>query len=227
MTEPPTSLELSVDTASALTSIALTREGRLDAEQTWDAGRDQSRQLLPAIDALLAQRALSKDDLHAVFVSIGPGTYAGIRVGISTAKGLAFGLDIPIVGVGRLEIEAFAFESYGGPVVAIHRAGRSSYAWAAYSADPAWRELSPPTMVLSADLVGALPDPALATGDIDDELAAQLQQRGLRVATGAAAVRRASLLAELAWRRLARGDLDDPNSLEPLYLREPAIGPQS
>jgi tRNA threonylcarbamoyladenosine biosynthesis protein TsaB len=77
------------------------------------------------------------------------------------------------------------------------------------------------------ELVALLPDGAFVTGDIDDELAARLTQRGLRFATGAATVRRASLLAEIAWRRLAAGDADDPNSLEPLYLREPAIGPQS
>jgi tRNA A37 threonylcarbamoyladenosine modification protein TsaB len=59
------SLELSIDTASSLASIALTREGRLVAEQTWDCGRHHSAQLLPAIDALLTQRAFSKDDLRA------------------------------------------------------------------------------------------------------------------------------------------------------------------
>jgi tRNA A37 threonylcarbamoyladenosine modification protein TsaB len=62
------------------------------------------------------------------------------------------------------------------------------------------------------------------TGDVDDALAGQLRERGLRVATGAAGIRRASLLAELGWRRLQAGRTDDPNSLEPLYLREPRSG---
>jgi tRNA threonylcarbamoyladenosine biosynthesis protein TsaB len=227
MTPDVQSLDLSIDTASALASIALTREGRLVAEQTWDCGRDQSRQLLPAIDAMLSQRGCSKSDLRAVFVCIGPGTYAGVRVGLSTAKGLSLGLGLPIVGVGRLEIEAFAFASYDRPVVAVHKAGRSDYAWAAYTANPAWRELSAPRMTPAGELVDAIPDGALVTGDIDDDLAARLSARGLHVARGAAAIRRATLLAELAWRRLAEGDADDPNSLEPLYLREPVIGPQS
>lgn len=224
------SLELSIDTASALASIALTREGRLIAEQTWDCGRDQSRQLLPAIDALLTQRGFSKDDLRAIFVCIGPGTYGGIRIGVSTAKGLSFGLTLPLVGVGRLEIDAYAFAAVGGPVVAVHKSGRSDFAWACYEvtgpppSPSGWRELSAPRLTPKEALAGELPDGAFVTGDIDDELAEQLRARGLRFAAGAATIRRASLLAELAWRRLAVGSTDDPNSLEPLYLREPAIG---
>jgi tRNA threonylcarbamoyladenosine biosynthesis protein TsaB len=226
-----TSLELSIDTASALASIALTRKAALVAEQTWDCGRDQSRQLLPAIDALLTQRGVTKDDLRAIFVCIGPGTYAGVRVGMSTAKGLAFGLNVPLVGVGRLEIEAYAFASYAGPVVAVHKAGRNDFAWAAYAwtlgAGGERRELSAPRLTPKDEIVALLPEGSFVTGDVDDELAAQLTKRGLRFASGAATARRASLLAEIAWGRLAAGDTDDPNSLEPLYLREPAIGPQS
>ena len=222
----PDSLELSIDTASALASIALSREGRLVAELTWECRREHSRQLLPAIDALLARQSLSKDELRAIFVCIGPGTYAGVRVGVSTAKGLAFGLALPLAGVGRLEIEAYAFAAAGGLVVAVHKAGRADFAWAAYAADPQWHELSPPRLTANDALAGELPAGALVTGEIDDALAEELRERGLRVVRGAAAVRRASLLAELGWRRLEAGRTDDPNSLEPLYLREPAIGPQ-
>ena len=220
------SLELSLDTASALASIALTREGRLLAEQTWDCDRDQSRQLLPAIDALLTQRSLSKGDLRAIFVCIGPGTYGGIRIGVSTAKGLSFGLALPLVGVGRLEIDAYAFAAAGGPIVAVHKSGRSDFAWAVYEGDPDWRDLSAPRLTPKEELVDALPAGALVTGDIDNELAEQLRSRGRRFASGAATIRRAALLAELGWRRLSAGATDDPSSLEPLYLREPAIGPQ-
>ncbi len=226
MTIEAQSLELSIDTTSGLASIALTNEGRLIAEQTWECGRDQSRQLLPAIDALLTSRGLSKDDLRAIFICIGPGTYGGVRVGVSTAKGLSFGLELPLVGVGRLEVDAYAFASHGGPVVAVHKSGRNDFAWACYAADPDWHELLAPRLTPKDELIDMLPDGALVTGDIDDDLADQLRARALRFATGAATIRRAALLAELAWRRLAAGETDDPNSLEPLYLREPAIGPQ-
>lgn len=222
----PDPLELSIDTASELASIALSREGRLVAEETWHAGRDHGRQLLPAIDALLTGRRTAKEALTAVFVCTGPGGYAGVRTGVSTAKGLAYGLEVPLVGVGRLEIEAYAFAATVGPVVAVHRAGRSDLAWAAYTAHTDWRELSPPRLSPPDALAAALPRDALVTGEIEDTLAEELAARGHRVVRGEEALRRVSLLAELGWRRLARGETDDPKSLVPLYLREPAIGPQ-
>ena len=227
MTEETSQLELSLDTASDMATIALSREGRLLAELTWLCVRDHSRQLLPAVDGLLTRQETTKHDLTAVFVCIGPGTYGGLRTGVSTAKALAFGLEQPIVGVGRLEIEAYAFAATGAPVVAVHRAGRGELAWAAYSAGPEWRELMPPQTCKPDELVERLPAAALVTGEVDDALIAALAERGHRVVRGTATVRRAGLLAELGWGRLQAGQSDDPKSLVPLYLREPAIGPQS
>lgn len=219
-------LELAIDTASDMASIALSREGVLEAEQTWLCRRDHSRQLLPAIDALLARQAVSKADLTAFYVCLGPGSYAGLRAGMSVAKGLSFGLELPLCGVGRLEVEAHAFAATGGTIVAVHRAGRREIAWAAYAADPDWREVAPPALVPAGEVADALPGGALVTGDADDDLAAALVSRGHRVVRGAATVRRAAVLAELGWVRLQSGRADDPKTLVPLYLREPAIGPQ-
>jgi tRNA threonylcarbamoyl adenosine modification protein YeaZ len=219
-------LELSLDTASDIASVAVSRQGALLAELTWQCGRDHSRQLLPAVDGLLGRLAASKEGLAAVFVCTGPGAYAGLRAGISTAKGLAFALELPLVGLGRLEIEAYAFAAAALPVVAVHRAGRDELAWAAYAADPHWHELSPPRLTRPDQLSALLPPNAIITGEVDETLAAALAERGYRVVRGAATVRRAALLGELGWRRLQTGLTDDPNSLVPLYLREPAIGPQ-
>lgn len=225
-------LELSLDTASEVASIALSRRGRAFAGHAWEAGREHGRQLLPAVDALLRKERVTKDDLTAVFVDIGPGSYAGLRAGVSTAKALAFALELPLVGVGRLEIEAYlpvhqadVQRDASVTVVALHRAGRRDIAWAAYRAGPEWRELRSPRLVRRDELLDALPAGALVTGEIDNELAAALAQRGHRVDPGAPE-RRAALLAELGWRRLQAGRTDDPKTLVPLYLREPAIGPQ-
>jgi tRNA threonylcarbamoyl adenosine modification protein YeaZ len=220
-------LELSIDSASAMTSIALSRDGILNSEVTWDCERDHTRQLLPAIDSLLITSGLAKADLAAIFVCVGPGSYGGLRAGLSAAKGLADALDLPVAGVGRLEIEAHAYAAVGGPVAAVHRAGRSQLAWATYAAEPEWREVAPPRLGSPDELASTLPGRSLVTGDIDNELAAALTERGHRVVRGAATMRHAALLAELGAQRLRAGRADDRNSLAPLYLREPAIGPQS
>lgn len=226
MMETSEPLELSLDTASDIASIALSREGRLLAELTWHCGRDHSRQLLPAVEGLLGRHDATKDDLTALSVCIGPGSYAGLRAGVSTAKGLAFALELPLAGVGRLEIEAYAFAGTGAPVVAVHRAGRSELAWAAYVADPNWRELTPPRLSPSEALLEALPASSLVTGEVDEALAAALAERGHRLVRGAATLRRAALLAELGWLRLQAGEAVDAKALAPLYLRPPATGPQ-
>ena len=226
MMETSEPLELSLDTASDIASIALSREGRLLAELTWHCGRDHSRQLLPAVESLLGRHDAAKDDLTALSVCIGPGSYAGLRAGVSTAKGLAFALELPLAGVGRLEIEAYAFAATGAPVVAVHRAGRSELAWAGYVADPDWRELTPPRLSPSEALLDALPAAALVTGEVDEALAAALAERGHRLVRGAATLRRAALLAELGWGRLQAGEAVDAKALAPLYLRAPATGPR-
>ena len=125
-------MELSIDTASDWASIAVSDEGRLLGEMTWRCERQHSVQLLPSIQALLARLGVDKGDLRRVFVCIGPGGYAGLRVGVSTAKGLAFALKASVVGVGRLEAEAYQFAACGRPICAIHRAGRGEVAWAVY-----------------------------------------------------------------------------------------------
>jgi tRNA threonylcarbamoyladenosine biosynthesis protein TsaB len=219
-------LELAIDTASDMASIALSRQGALLAELTWHCGREHSRQLIPAIDSLLQRAGTTKEALSAIFVDIGPGSYAGVRSGVSSAKALAFGLQVPLAGVGRLEIEAYAFAATGATIDALHRAGRNDIAWAAYMAEPSWRELVAPGLTPRTNIAANLPSNALIVGEIDDDLSAELVDYAHHVTRGNATVRRAALLAELGWRRLEAGRTDDPKSLVPLYLREPAIGPQ-
>ncbi len=218
-------MELSIDTASEVASVALSREGDLQAETTWRCRRNHTVELLPTIDALLAQGAVDRADLTAVFVCTGPGMYTGLRVGVSTAKGLAYALGLPALGVGRLELDAYPHAAFPGPVVAVHRAGRGELAWAAYRADP-WREVVAPRLSDPEALVRWARRRTLFVGEIDDALAERLRESGkATVASPAAATRRAGALAELAYARLAVGRSDDVALLRPVYLRPPAITP--
>ena len=222
-------MELSLDTASDWAGIALSEEGRLLAELTWHCPRRHSVELMPAVEGLLQRMALSKDQLTAVFVCTGPGGYASLRVGVSTAKGLAFALSIPLVGVGRLEVEAYAHSSHPHPgaLCPLHLAGRREVAWALYKGPASeWQEVSPPRMSPIDDLPRLAPEDTLFCGEDIERLASELAQRGVEPARMAPGLRRPSHLAALGWRRLSAGLSDDPRSLVPLYLREPAIGPQ-
>ena len=82
-------MELTIDTASALASVAITEAGHLVAELSWSAGRGHAADLLPNIERVLQSGGASRTAIDAIFVNRGPGGYAGLRVGISTALALA------------------------------------------------------------------------------------------------------------------------------------------
>ncbi len=193
---------------------------------TWHTQRNHSVELLPNIDRMLAEAGRTKRDVEAVFVDIGPGGYAGLRVGVSIAKALAHGLGVPIAGVGRLELDAHAVaaEAAGRRIVAIHAAGRGEAAWAAYRGDGGWREEAPPRIDRRDAFHAAIGAGDAVTGDVDAELADAIQRAGAVALS--AHHHRVVALAELGHARLAAGRIDDAATLVPLYLRAPAIGPQ-
>jgi tRNA threonylcarbamoyladenosine biosynthesis protein TsaB len=220
-------MELSIDTASALASIALSKNGSVIAERTWRCERNHTIELLPAIDALLRANGAGITDLTAVFVTTGPGMYTGLRVGIAVGKGLAHALGIPMAGVGRLELDAYPHRAFAGDIVAVHQAGRGELAWATYHDGP-WRELTAPQLSKARELAGAISERTLFTGEIDEALTGLLRDElgDLAVIAESGAPGRAAGLAYLGWRRLQSGG-DEPALLHPVYLRPPAIGPQA
>jgi tRNA threonylcarbamoyladenosine biosynthesis protein TsaB len=225
-------MELSIDTASEFASIALSREGRVEEERTWRCERNHTVELLPAIDRLISEAGIEKGELSVVFVSLGPGMYTGLRVGISIAQGVARALGIPALGVGRLELDAYPHAEHRGPVVAVHRAGRGELAWAVYegrSKEPGarsqeWRELVAPRLSKAEELAAQVPEGALVVGEVDEALAATL--RGRASIAEPSAEGRARALAVLGYARLSAGETVEPALLRPVYLRPPAIGPQ-
>src|SRR5688572_2811662 len=125
---------LALDTASDIAGVAIVEHGVMLGEVTWQARQSHSRQLLPSVDWLLGQVARSKEQVGSIFVCTGPGSYAGMRVGISTAKALSFALDASVIGIGRLAAEALPIvEATGTRVVPVQAAGRAELAWAAYA----------------------------------------------------------------------------------------------
>jgi tRNA threonylcarbamoyladenosine biosynthesis protein TsaB len=152
--------------------------------------------------------------------------YTGLRVGVSTAQGLAYALRLPVLGLGRLELDAYQHAAFPGRIVAVHRAGRGELAWAAYRSRP-WRQITAPRLDWPAEVVRRARGRTLFCGEVDEELGnAAAEALGARVviASAAASVRRAAFLAELGQRRLAAGEGGDAASLRVVYLRPPVIG---
>lgn len=100
---------LAIDTACNLARVALTEDGKLCKEITVDDKRRHSVKLLPAIETLLAQCGTEPKDLDLIAVTKGPGSFTGLRIGVVTAKTMAYALHIPLVGVNTLDAIAASF----------------------------------------------------------------------------------------------------------------------
>jgi tRNA threonylcarbamoyl adenosine modification protein YeaZ len=219
-------VELSIEAASDDVGVALSVDGVVVLMATWETRQNHSVELLPNIDRLLTEAGRRKDDIAAVFVDVGPGGYAGLRVGVSVAKALAHALNVPVAGIGRLELDALAVASEGGArrIVAVHRAGRGEVAWAAYRSNGATcdQELAP-RISKPAELQAEIARDDDVTGDIDDDTVAAITRAGAVAVS--AHQHRVVTLARAGHARLLAQRLDDATALVPLYLRAPAIGP--
>jgi tRNA threonylcarbamoyladenosine biosynthesis protein TsaB len=120
--------------------VALLDEEALLAEFTLNIRKTHSERLMPLIDALLKESAVEREQLQAVAVAAGPGSFTGIRIGVSTARALAQGLAIPAVGVSTLQALAEAVPSPGALVCPLLDARRNEVYSALYR-----REAVPPS----------------------------------------------------------------------------------
>ena len=96
-------LILSIETSGAACSVALSR-GAILGELTLDDSSSQSSMLVPAVESIFRKCDVNMDECEAVAVSGGPGSYTGLRIGVSTAKGICYGLGKPLLAVGTLDI---------------------------------------------------------------------------------------------------------------------------
>lgn len=109
-------LTLGFDTATDVGTIGLIDGEEVIGEFTFGADESQSERLLPSIDLLMEESNLDISDVEKIGVSRGPGSFTGLRIGISTAKGLAHGLEIPLVGVPLTTCYYTRVEHFPGPV---------------------------------------------------------------------------------------------------------------
>jgi tRNA threonylcarbamoyladenosine biosynthesis protein TsaB len=229
---------LALDTATRTSGIALFDGRALIAELNWHSSDGQTSELMPRLVQLMAWHGLQPPDLACIAVSLGPGSFTGLRVALSAAKGMALAHQLPLVGVPTLDATAFPHVGRAEPVCAIVEAGRSRVYWATYRPGPAtaieqatpvglgpWQGWHTPAMLSTVEeMATAVHETTVFAGELVPEARLQLGARlgALAVlAPPTAATRRAGYLAELGWRRWQEGQVADPASLSPIYLREP------
>lgn len=147
---------LNIETSGRICSAALTRDGVLETQYEDKEGMAHATRLAPFVESLMEDVTRRDEKLDAVAVSIGPGSYTGLRIGLSLAKGLAYGLNVPLIGVDTLQIMAvkamFRNMDWQGDeiLVPMMDARRMEVYTAAY--DFALNEILPPqAMIIDAD----------------------------------------------------------------------------
>jgi tRNA threonylcarbamoyladenosine biosynthesis protein TsaB len=208
---------LALDTSTAIAGLAL-YDGRVAGEITWYSGRNHSVELMPQVEALMRLKGVHPSHLEAIAAATGPGSYTGLRVGLSAAKGLCLSLEIPMVGVPTLDVLAEPHRETGIPVMAVLDAGRRRYATAVY--DRGSGEFGRSGSIIgmrAAEIVAALGGEILLCGDLEELRGIELPA-GVRLASPASSLRRAGFLAEIAWRRYRAGEAQDPKTVEAFYL---------
>lgn len=114
------SLILCIETGTDVCSVGIARDGELLSLRESDEGRDHARKVGVFVDELLRETGIAPDDLDAVAVGKGPGSYTGLRIGVSFAKGLCYGLRKPLLAVGSLDaLVEVAREDYEAGILAV------------------------------------------------------------------------------------------------------------
>lgn len=100
---------LNIETSGTICSVALSRNGKVISFKETDTEKSHASLLTPFIDEILKSAGIKFSELNAICVSKGPGSYTGLRIGVSTAKGIAYAMDLPLIGISTLEILANGF----------------------------------------------------------------------------------------------------------------------
>jgi tRNA threonylcarbamoyladenosine biosynthesis protein TsaB len=163
--------------------------------------------------------------MEGIAIALGPGGFSALRVGLSVAKGLAIATDIPTVGVKTLEAEACPHAARGIPICPSLPAGRSQVAWALFRKDgDDLRQMKDERLNTLEELVEAVTERVIFCGEAAPGLVDLLRSTDAEVVADFSPQARLEALAVIGESRLARGEHDDVESLQPFYLRPPSIG---
>jgi tRNA threonylcarbamoyladenosine biosynthesis protein TsaB len=214
---------LGIDSSSKTASAALADGDTLLAQMTVNNGLTHSHTLLPMIQSLLTAAGAGPRDLRGIAVTIGPGSFTGLRIGLATAQALAFP-DLPCAGVSSLEAAAYGAVHMGGLILSVMDARRSQFYNAVFQSNgKTLTRIQPDCAAAIDDLFDSAEEPPVLTGDGAETVFQYRAERNrpvritppeLRCVSGWSVCRCALPLFE-------SGQTVPPEQLRPVYLRMP------
>jgi tRNA threonylcarbamoyladenosine biosynthesis protein TsaB len=218
-------LVLGIDTCTARSSVALATQDGVLASASLGRPTGHGGFLAPAVDFCLGQARVSIGDVAGVAVSVGPGLFTGMRVGIATAQSIAHARRLPVVGLASLDLLAFRVRHVRRPICAVLDAKRRELFWAFYRSAPGGVQRVGEFRVGPAEkLAGELEaerEDVLCVGDGAIAQRALLESAGAEVSSSPSLAHPdAESLVELALPRFMREETQRPEDLRPVYLRK-------
>lgn len=218
---------LAIDSSAVCASAAVADDGRVKAEYRAENGLTHSQTLLPMIDEIMKMLHMTADDLDAVAVTSGPGSFTGLRIGSATAKGICLAADKPLIEIPTLEALAFSHYEFPGYCAPIMDARRQQVYTCTYrfenglpiKADEARAE----DIKEYAAKLNTLDMPVLITGDgvpVYRNILEELLTVGHKYAAGFCDRVSAGAAAVLACEYYKQGLLSDADTHAPVYLRK-------
>ena len=207
---------LAVETSTLAGGAALLDGELVVGEYALDVSATHSERLMGAIDRLLTDAGWTVRDLEGLAVSVGPGSFTGLRIGLSTVKGLALALSIPIVAVPTLDAMAALLPFAALPVCPVLDARKrevyaSLYRWDGAGMHRVWEYLA----IAPSDLARRLEEPVIVLGDAADQIHSPYARRIRPARRGPSP----ASVGALGYVRLTIGDTVRPADLVPIYLR--------
>jgi tRNA threonylcarbamoyladenosine biosynthesis protein TsaB len=213
---------LGLDTSAYVNAVGLCDGRRVLADATFPAKTDSLEQIVDNIDSVLKGAGLTLDKVQGIGVGLGPGSWTGIRVGVTVGKMLAFSTGKPVSGVPTLEALAYTVRDQARPVCAVISVGAGDAVYAGFY------RVGDDKITRDGDyyigdikgLAALIKEPCVLVGECAPSHTAAIAResgmdiKGIEAGPGGAAV------ACLAAQRLMRGESDDALSLTPLYLKE-------
>ncbi|MFP4475189.1 MAG: tRNA (adenosine(37)-N6)-threonylcarbamoyltransferase complex dimerization subunit type 1 TsaB [Desulfatibacillaceae bacterium] len=215
---------LAVDTAAETYSVALAEDGVLVVEMNGNRARTHARHVMRAVEALYAQAGVGPKDLDGLAVTIGPGSFTGLRIGVATVQGLATALELDVAPVMTLDVLAAQAGGMGDTVWAAMDARRGQVYVARYYFTSLGMEKPEPEKALDPHrwLQDVAPRDLLVGDGVAAyrELVGKCMGPAVRVAPESANMPRAATVARLGQAVFERGAGLAPDRLEPVYLRQ-------
>jgi tRNA threonylcarbamoyladenosine biosynthesis protein TsaB len=219
-------LVLGIDTATKIASVGLVGDGEPLNEESCLAHSNHTETLLPLIARLLSHTGISLSEIHGIGVSIGPGSFTGLRIGLSAVKGFAYALGQHVVAVPTLEALARTVTDWEGNVCPLLDARKGEVYAAFFHREGHGRleRLTPDQVCTPHALLDRFATPCLFLGDGVERYGDLIVERcgpAARLLPFATHHPHGLIVAQMAWKRLSQGESDDLSTLVPSYVRKP------